>query len=119
MISVHFQEAAVSVARCPAVVSLWTNDLFEAGLGSGSPVRRLQIVGQGGQHLVELGEPQSLVLFGSSAPPQQPHLEIGQKELPDLSLLLEAWNPTFYCQNQIYKDGCDVRRWFKCLNAKK
>lgn len=66
--------------------------LLKAGLGSARSDRRLQLVGQGGQHLVKLGVPQSLALLGAPAPPQQPHLEVGQEELQDLRLLLEACN---------------------------
>lgn len=66
--------------------------VLRTGLWSAWSVRRLQLVGQGGQHLVKLGVPQGLSLISSPAPPQQPHLEISQEELQDLCLLLETCN---------------------------
>lgn len=63
---------------------------LKAGLESARSSRWLQLVGQGSQHLVELGVSQSLALLSSPAPPQKPHLEIGEEELQDLRLLLEA-----------------------------
>lgn len=65
-------------------------DNRERSGGSARPHRRLQPVGQGGQHLVELGVSQGLALLGAPAPPQQPHLEVGQEELQDLRLLRET-----------------------------
>lgn len=56
--------------------------------------RRLQLVGQGGQNLVEFAVAQRLFLLSSPAPPQQPHLEVGEEELRDLWPLLEAWKTT-------------------------
>lgn len=68
-----------------------SHPLLKAGLGSARSYRRLQLVGQGSQHLVELGVSQSLALLSSPAAPQKPHLEIGEEELQDLRLLLEAY----------------------------
>lgn len=68
------------------------NKAIKTGLGSARSDRRLQLVGQGGQHLVKLGVPQRLALLGPPAPPQQPHLEVSQEELQDLRLLLETCN---------------------------
>ncbi len=66
--------------------------VLKTGLRSAWSVRRLQLVGQGSQHLVKLGVPQGLSLISSPAPPQQPHLEVSQEELQDLCLLLETCN---------------------------
>lgn len=63
-------------------------------LGSVSSDGWLQLVGQGGEHLVKLRVSQSLLLLGPPAPPQQPHLEIGQEKLQDFGLLPETCNIT-------------------------
>lgn len=72
------------------------------------PDRRLQLVGQGRQHLVELGVSQGLVLRGSPAPPQQPHLEVGQEELQDLGLLLETCSSIGRQENRWMSQFTDV-----------
>lgn len=63
-------------------------------LGSVSSDGWLQLVGQGGEHLVKLRVSQSLFLLSPPAPPQQPHLEIGQEKLQDFGLLPETCNIT-------------------------